>query len=71
MTNRVHAVALEQVFRAWGLDARVVETGNGLWAVTITRSDGKIVCLNDDAVRLYDTVSAFYNGAETGVIPLC
>jgi hypothetical protein len=71
MRSREHATTLERVFREMGLDARLVETGNGLWAVTITRPDGKLVCVNDDAVGLYDTEDAFYEGTESQVIPLC
>ncbi len=71
MRSREHASTLERVFPEMGLDARVVETGKGLWAVTITRSDGKVVYVNDDAVGLYDTEGAFYDGTESQVIPLC
>jgi hypothetical protein len=71
MINKEHATTLERVFRGWGLVARVVETGNGLWAVTITRDDGKIVCVNDDAVGLYENEDALLDGMESQVIPLC
>lgn len=68
MINQEHAKTLERVFREMGLDARVVNTGNGLWAVTISRPDGKLVCVNDDAVGLYDTEDAFYDGTESQAI---
>ena len=70
MISREHADTLERVFREMGLDARVLQTGNELWAVTITRPDGKLVCVNDDAVGLYDTEDAFYDGTESQAIPL-
>lgn len=71
MINQEHAKTLEQVFKGWGLAARVIETGNDLWAVTITRDDGRIVCINDDAVGLYENENAFLDGTESQVIPLC
>ena len=65
------AATLVQVFKGWGLDAEIVQTGNGLWAVTITRDDGKVVCVNDDAVGLYEGETKFYEGTESQVIVLC
>jgi len=59
MREERHAEALVGVFREWGLDPEVVQTGNNLWVVTITREDGQIVCVNDDAVGLYDNESDF------------
>ena len=71
MTNMDDAATLVQVFKGWGLDAEIVQTGNGLWAVTITRDDGKVVCVNDDAVGLYEGETKFYEGTESQVIVLC
>lgn len=52
------------------LDGESWQSGGGIWLVTITREDGKVVVISDDAVCLYEDDEAFTDGKAEASIEL-